>query len=433
MDFRPYLLSKIEKAQDKDIFTNLQKQFTLLKQKVVCDSIEGAKKNQEYYLKFLEIIKHQDYFKMWQVDELGLEYDIFIFLAKKGVGKSYHMIEMCNDIVDDGESSVAILRATLEDVKSGLAGQLTSYDAHFIMDAQQRLWHKHQTVPDERNPSRMVPRQCGIAMGLKTAYKHKGGGFEGYKMIIGDELTDNRDGIGVKEYENFFVSLANSIEREKKNIKFVAFGNTDSNVTSHPLFECFQIDPDENLVYVTRQFEGADRPTRILYINSRGMYRKGANESIFIGSVGNVHRAMKAFLNEGILMSYKTVALDVTVLAEPEIAIIWNDTDNETKLVKIAKYEYYKDEFKEETDFWYFIVVEDYDPMYLYGYTCFTDDMVLGSLHDHTTIYAEEIVDQWDFIKYVIVSGRCFFIGAETHHILAKLIPSLPDSDAKLW
>lgn len=120
--------------------------------------------------------------------------------------------------------------------------------------------------------------------------------------------------------------MVNSIERRKTDFKVIITGNTDFSV-SHPLFEYFEIDPSQNLVYTTRQAPGAQNATRILYINSRGLYAQGAKSSKFIGAGGDPKAALDAFMNSVKNNTDRLVAMDLTYLADPFFSLLFNDSE----------------------------------------------------------------------------------------------------------
>lgn len=79
------------------------------------------------------------------------------------------------------------------------------------------------------------------------------------------------------------------------------------------------------MVYTTRKAPGAENPTRILYINSRGLYAKGARSSKFIGAGGDPKAALDAFMNNVKNNTDRLVAMDLTYLADPFFAILFKD------------------------------------------------------------------------------------------------------------
>lgn len=427
-----YISEKILKARNREMDIAIGKEFTALKRQIIIDSILNTRENQEYYDKFIERVKDEKYFNISHINELGLEYDICIFLSKKGIGKSYYMIQQCNEVVDSG-GDIAIMRVTDEDRIVGLSRQLIDYNAHFSMDAKGNLVHNTQKVPDPKNTEKLINRPCGIAFSLTTCLKIKGGGFPKTKLMIFDEASDKRKGVGVKHYEDFIVSVANSVEREKNvettTMPWIVYGNTDFE-SSHPLFEAFQIDPDTNLCYVKRQPEGANRPCKILYINSRGLYRSGAANSIFIGSIGNVQRAMSAFINEACNLTNKVLALDLTVLAEPYICIVFTHL-KERWNVRVAKYDH--EVPGAETETWYFVAVSLYNPAYCYGYDTYTSESVTADLYSHLMDLRQDLEEEWEEIKEIIDSHNTFFIGWESADIVAEQIKKNVKDDNILW
>lgn len=120
--------------------------------------------------------------------------------------------------------------------------------------------------------------------------------------------------------------MVNSIERRKENFRVIIMGNTDFSV-SHPLFEYFEIDPAQNLVHTTRKAPGAEKETKILYINSRGLYGQGAKGSKFIGAGGDPKAALDAFMNTVKNNTDRLTALDLTYLADPLFCLVFKDAE----------------------------------------------------------------------------------------------------------
>lgn len=185
---------------------------------------------------------------------------------------------------------------------------------------------------------------AGYAMSLNTCIKFKGGSFDDVGWIWFDEATDEHKDITVNSFRRLFISVVNSIERRKTDFKVIIMGNTDFSV-SHPLFEFFEIDPSENLIYTTRHSPGAENPTRILYINSKGLYGKGARSSKFIGAGGDPKAALDAFMNSVKNNTDRLVAIDLTYLADPFFALLFKDFEGTEWVLKVAKHD-----FKETID-----------------------------------------------------------------------------------
>lgn len=425
-----YLNKKIQSALDHPNVLRKKKEFSDLKKEIVLSSIKGGKENAELYLKFRTIVQDQDYFRLDHVHQLGLEYDILLFLSKKGIGKSHYMIRQINEWTDDGKGIAVVFRLNDEDLLS-FQQQIEDYGGHFTMDGKGRLYSLTQFEPDKVKPNKEVPRYIGRVGGMMSAAKLKGGGYKNLRGIIMDEATDRKRGLRKEHFETFFKSILNSIERESKNCPFIVFGNTDGYESAHPLFETLGIDPDENLVYIKRQFPGAVNETKILYINSRGLYRKGAEHSKMIGAIADVHQVLSAFVNESITKTRKVCSLDLTALTEPLFAILFTDIERQKILVKVTHFET-KDPNTAEDITAYFVCVEAYDPMYTYGFNTFTSEEVLYSLYIEHVYYVNDLANYWEFIRAILMTKYCFFIGSETESILSKYLKQYAKSETRI-
>lgn len=431
-DTHDYINKKICTALDIKEWENRKKKFYELKQQLIIDSIRGSKDNAEYYLKFSTIVLNEKYFHLDHIKELGLEYDILIFLSKKGIGKSYYMIQQLNEWMDDGKGIATIFRLTDEDLPA-VKGQMEDYGAKFDMDAKGFLAHRQQFMPDSKKPEKMVPRRVGRACGLLAASKLKGGGYTNLRGIIFDEATDKKPNLNVGHFNTFFKSILNSIERENKNVPFLIFGNTDGCDSAHPLFQSLGIDPDENLVYIKRQIGQAVNETKILYINSRMLYTSGAQHSKMIGAIADPHQVMAAFMNESIKKTTKILALDLTCLTDPIYGILFTDVDRKVFLCKVSSYDS-KHPYTEEPIRSYFICIEEYDPVYTWGWNVYTNEEVLKSVNTHDVCHVpdETIAVYWDNIRSYLLTENCFFIGSETQKMLSKYLKQFAKSKTRI-
>lgn len=196
---------------------------------------------------------------------------------------------------------------------------------------------------------------------------------------------------------------------------------------SHPLFEFFDIDPAQNLVYTKRQAPGAERPTRILYINSRGLYAKGAKSSRFIGAGGDPKAALDAFMNTVKNNTDRLVAIDLTYLADPFIAILFKDVEGIEWVLTVAKHDFSEvvdgiNNIEEKKTRWYYIKIEEFKPEYLYGYKIFTHDVTMHTLYKGFTYFKKSVANEWAMIKRIIQFGKVIFIKKETKIKLYKLL-----------
>lgn len=423
-DTQRYLNERIRKLLKSKNFDAQRKEFYLLKKEVVKSSISGGSENNRLYDIFKTIVAKEDYFRLEHIDKLGLEYDILLFLSKKGIGKSYFMINQINEWTSDGESIAVVFRLTDEDLPA-FDQQIRDYGGHFTMASKGDLISTTQFEPDPKNPKKMIPRYIGRACGMTTAAKMKGGGYRNLKGIIMDEATDVRKGIKKATFETFFRSILNSIERETKKLPFIIFGNTDGNESHHPLFAALGIDPTENLVYVKRQFPGAQNETKILYINSRGLYNKGAHTSKMIGAIADPHQVLAAFVNESVFNNNKISSLDLTVLGDPCFGILFKDTDNTKYICKVCVRRIRDPESEEEKEVEsYFIGIEKFDLMYTYGFDgrIVTDSSVIEALYQGHVLRFEDVSSYWRLVDQAMRYKYSLLIGAETEELLSKYL-----------
>lgn len=381
--FSKYLKEKVERINKNEFHPNNFHELYTLKQAIIADAIINQQENVEHYLKFAEIVKDEPYFRLAHVDKLELPYDILIFISEKNIGKSRQMLWYMDQTHQRGKKFV-IMRSLDIHVNVGLAEQLSEEHSNFYLyPTNGKLYDKETKKP------------VGHAMSLNTCIKWKGGSFDDVEWIWFDEATDEHKDIDVNSFRKLFISVVNSIERRKEDFKVYITGNTDFSV-SHPLFEFFDIDPSQNLVYTIRKAPGAERATKILYINSRGLYAKGAKSSKFIGAGGDPKAALDAFMNTVKNNTDRLVAIDLTYLADPFIAILFKDVEGREWVLTVARHAFTEvvdgiNNIEEKTNTWHYIKIEEFKPEYLYGYTIFTDDATMNTLYRGFTIYKKTL------------------------------------------
>lgn len=423
--FDGYLKEKIDRVESGEFNPRNFKELWELKREIIADAILNVKENTEHYIKFAERVKTEPYFRLQHICELGLPFHILIFISEKNIGKSRQMLRHMDNAYNRGKKFV-IMRSLDVHLNLGLAQQLSEEHSNFNLSANGKIYHKtdrDESIPGLRGTR---TREAGYAMSLSTCTKWKGGSFDDCEFIWFDEATDEHKDITVKEFRKLFISVVNSIERRKEDFTIIITGNTDFTV-SHPLFEYFEIDPEQNLVYTKRKAPGALYPTNILYINSRGLYAQGAKSSRFIGAGGDPKDALDAFMNSVKNNTERITALDLTYLADPFFCVIFKDSQGEEFQLVIAKHNYVEQvdgvtniEEKEHT--WYYLKIEPFKPEYLYGYRIYTDDITMHTLYRDYTLYKKTLNAEWSIIRRIIRCGRVIFVKKETKLLLFKML-----------
>lgn len=412
--FEAYLQEKIDAINANDFHPSNFKELYDLKQAIITASITNRKENLEHYIKFAERVKNEPYFRLDHINELGLPYDILIFVSEKNIGKSRQMLWHMNDAYERGKQFV-IMRSLDAHLQVGLDAQLAEKHSNFYYYSMKGTIYSKDTK-----------ELAGYAMSLNTCTKFKGGSFDDVEWIWFDEATDEHKDITVNSFRRLFISVVNSIERRKDEFKVIIMGNTDFSV-SHPLFEFFEIDPSENLIYRTHKAPGAERSTRVLYINSKGLYGKGAKGSKFIGAGGDPKAALDAFMNSVKNNTDRLVAIDLTYLADPFFALLFKDYEGKEWVLTVAKHDFKEaidgiTNIEEKINTWYYIKIDEFKPEYLYGYRIYTDDVTMHTLYRGFTTYKKRLDSEWVLIKRMIRFGRVIFIKKDTKIMLYKLL-----------
>lgn len=133
-----------------------------------------------------------------------------------------------------------------------------------------------------------------------------------------------------------------------------------------------------------------------MYINSRGLYAKGAKNSKFIGAGGDPKAALDAFMNSVKNNTDRLVAMDLTYLADPFFAILFNDIEGNEWILTVAKHVFKEtvdgiSNIEERNSTWHYIKIEEFKPEYLYGYRIFTDDITMHTLYRGYTVYKKSL------------------------------------------
>lgn len=433
-EFNAFLEEKINRVELAEFHPDKFKELLEWKRAIIADIILNNQKNGEYYLQFAERVKEEEFFRLHHIDDLNLPYDILIFVSEKNIGKSRQMLTHMNEAYARGKEFV-IMRSLQEHLITGLATQLLEIHSNFKLGANGNILHKsdNDSEAEEENTwgyynkyKKRTKKIAGKAMALTTCTKWKGASFDNTEFLWFDEATDEHENVTINEFKTFFIKVANSIERRKDNFKIIITGNTDFS-TSHPLFEYFELDPEQNLIYTTRKAPGANQESRILYINSRGLYKVGAKNSKFIGAGGDPKAALDAFMNNVRSNTDRLVALDLTYLAEPWLCLIFKDHEGKEWQLVIAKHSYTTpmdgwDNIEEKTNTWYYIKIEPFCPAYLCGYKIYTNDLTMHTLYKNYTYYKKDCIKEWITIRRIIKSGKVIFVKKQTKFMLFKLL-----------
>lgn len=90
--FGDYLKEKVDAINANEFHPDKFKDIYDLKQALITSGIRNKKENLEHYIKFAERVKDEPYFRLSHIDELGLPYDVLIFVSEKNIGKSRQML-----------------------------------------------------------------------------------------------------------------------------------------------------------------------------------------------------------------------------------------------------------------------------------------------------------------------------------------------------
>lgn len=90
--FGDYLKEKVDAVNKNAFHPDNFKDLYDLKQAIITASICNREENLRHYLKFQDRVKDEPYFRLSHIDDLGLPYDVLIFVSEKNIGKSRQML-----------------------------------------------------------------------------------------------------------------------------------------------------------------------------------------------------------------------------------------------------------------------------------------------------------------------------------------------------
>lgn len=393
----------------------LHEEYTRLRREAIEQTVVENEFDKEIYLKVLKRIKKEKYFSMEPFEELGLVADIYVFMTKKNSGKSHWMITKCNEVIRQG-GEVVLVRVLDADVRNGLRNQCQENNADFFIrgNADFRLYHKEWKDPE--NPKK--EKYCGIASGMASLAKWKGGSFPNVRAIFFDEITDDRKGKWCKEdVDVFFSHVLNSIERTKQ-IPLICFGNVDQNIgTENPVLASLGISSTTRFKYINRKIPGTKNSSRILYFNAGGMYTQGVQDSKFAGATIDVARSEALNKNAKMMLSSKVISEDLTPLATPSFACVF--AENDRYLCTYATCDLV------EGEEWWNVKVEPFNPIYAADFkgVKFTDSSVIFNQYAGILCWVESCGFIWEELNDAMLAGKCIICGGtEDNNRLATIV-----------
>lgn len=379
-------------------------------------------------------------FKLEHIDDLGINYQIFFMLGKKGIGKTYCISNYVkSELAKNPNAKFFFIRNTREELRA-LKTQFADYNWPFELE-DRNLYLKTHDKPDEKLTRINRKRHnCGHAAfvnsgGLDSA---KGPDYQNCVAIIWDECNNETDSFKLDEYNFFkFINFCSSVIRDKKNVKILIFGNLlpkSDGGTVNPLMELLGIPHDSELKIIRYKNEINNEISTMIFWNSMNAYR-GIEEEDSIGLLNRRVGWEVLYNNMPIPQSAKIITEREWLAFTSERGFCFN-SEGKVKVLFVGSLinnffvpqedDTKKDPFLLPNTVYTCIKLQDFDPNLTFQHKLISDNPIITNSYIGVTLVKEKVIGK--FIKRLIrVSKRrrLFYVGEETEKYLSKNILTL--------
>lgn len=205
--------------------------------------------------KLFKDLKDKKYFELKDYFDRNILKGVwcFFFKGKKGIGKSYCLRKIYEEIDNSLEDKILYIRTRLEDTRYAKNG-----------------FNENNDIPFKVESNKLYSKKDGTFRGL-IAYANnlsslRSGNYNNYKYIIYDEFVENNRS-NYRNREFFaanFVKLVMDINRDTTDLKVLCFGNNDTNFD--PFSEYFMVDSLDSKFNL-------DKENGIFFANLEGYYK----------------------------------------------------------------------------------------------------------------------------------------------------------------
>lgn len=177
----------------------------------------------------------------------------YFFKGKKGIGKSYSLNKIFEEVDNSKDSKIMYVRTRRDDLLSAKIGWEENSDICFKIDGK--------TIISKKTGE--VKGRVAYANNLSSL---RSGAYKNYKFLIYDEFVE----YDIKNYKNYqffaqtFMKLILDINRDTEDLKVFCFGNND--ILFDPFSEYFKIDVQNSKI-------NADFENGILFCNLENFYK----------------------------------------------------------------------------------------------------------------------------------------------------------------
>ena len=240
------MLNKVSKIKDNVPIQKFQAGMT----RVPDDLIKFMKNKKYFEIKDLEVFKD-----CW----------CFFIKGKKGIGKSWSLIDLMNKVDQSDQAKMVYLRTRMEDLKMSAASFETNPRIPF-------------TIKNKLLISKKTGRICGIAAFANNLSSLRSQNYSDYKYIVYDEyVAQNPSDYKFRDqFANKFVRFVMDVYRDFRDekgvspLKVYCFGNDD--IEYDPFTEYFRLDVHDTYL-------NWDRNIGVVAGNLRNYYQGMLKES----------------------------------------------------------------------------------------------------------------------------------------------------------
>lgn len=243
--------------------------------------------NNKYGMKHIPFskVKHLQNKKFFELKDLDIFKDCWCFFIKgrKGIGKSYSLKTLINNVASTENDMFIYLRTRREDMRSALAS--------FNRGNDYNIYAKNTNLYDKKT-NRLVGI-CGYANNLTSL---KSGNYTNFKYIIYDEYVESIDSnyrnkeVFAPNFMRFIMDVYRDLKKNGKvsDLKVYCFGNND--LSYDPFTEYFRVD-------VKDVYFNIDVYNGIVVANLQNFYKGVINDTKARG-LAYYDEQLNAFLDE---------------------------------------------------------------------------------------------------------------------------------------
>lgn len=377
-------------------------------------------------------------FNLQHIDNLGIDYQIFFMLGKKGIGKTYCMSRYVKEeLFKNPDAKFFFIRNTREELRA-LKAQFSDTNWPFELE-DRSLYLKTHAKPTVRK-SRRTRKNCGYATFINSGGldAFKGPDYEKCVAIIWDECNNETDNFKLNPHDFFkFINFCSSVIRDKKNVKILIFGNLlpkSDGGTVNPLMEYLGIPHDSELKIIRCKNQTNKEVSTMIFWNSKDAYR-GIEEEDAIGLLNRRVGWEVLYNNMPVPQSAKIISEREWLAFTPERGFCFSH-EGKTKVLFTGSLinNFFKPEEKGiemnphlmPNTVYNCIKISEFDPNLTFKHKLITDNSIIANSFIGISLVKKKVIGR--FIKRVLKMAkrkRLFYVGEGTEKHLIENIDKL--------